>query len=218
MLRRCFVNTKFAGYYQSVLALAICLLLQSVVNAEIVEFRITGYWSEKDFKVIQKSDPSYSVDQPRVDGKGLGVSPSGGEVTLTLLVNTDRSVFFAKGAENIGRDGKVYTLEHDFYGYKEVSLADSTFSFGSATWKTEGILTGLEGPNGTLAALWTDTDITKEDPARMSFRMFGKAEGLKADLFVGGRSATKIGRQFLLWEYYAGEEIRSYKYVGKRKS
>jgi hypothetical protein len=218
------MNAKFleprgrsASCIQSALVLTISLLLQLSVNAEIVELSITGYWSERDFKVIQKSDQSYSVAQPKFDGKVLGISPSAGEVTFTIVVNTDESVFFAKGTQNIERDGKAYTLEHDLYGYKEVSLADGTFSFGSATWRTEGILTGLEGPNDSRVALWTDTDITKEDPVRMSFRMFGNADGLKADLFVGGRSATKIGRQFLLWEYYAGEEIRSMKYVAKRK-
>ncbi|MEO7660628.1 MAG: hypothetical protein ABIV48_13520, partial [Pyrinomonadaceae bacterium] len=64
---------------------------------------------------------------------------------------------------------------------------------------------------------WTDTDITKGDPTKLSFRMFGKAEGLTADLFVGSRGHESIGPQFLLWEYYKGEEIRSTKYTAKSK-
>ncbi|MDQ3490327.1 MAG: hypothetical protein M3449_04575, partial [Acidobacteriota bacterium] len=67
------------------------------------------------------------------------------------------------------------------------------------------------------AALWTDVDITKQDPTRLSFRMFGKADGLTEDLFVGSRTYGSIGRQFLLWEYYKGEEIRSIKYTTKSK-
>lgn len=48
--------------------------------------------------------------------------------------------------------------------------------------------------------------------------MFGKADGLTADLFVGSRTHKSIGTQFLLWEYYKGEEIRSMKYTTKTKS
>jgi hypothetical protein len=80
------------------------------------------------------------------------------------------------------------------------------------------VLTALDGPNGSKAALWTDTDITKDDPTRLSFRMFGKAGKLSADLFVGSRTQSRIGDSFLLWEYYKGEEIRSTKYTVKGRS
>jgi hypothetical protein len=47
--------------------------------------------------------------------------------------------------------------------------------------------------------------------------MFGKADGLTADLFVGSRTHGSIDMQFLLWEYYKGEEIRSVKYTTKTR-
>ena len=218
------MNTQFVRpprgsttFYSKVLVLVFCLFLQSAVNAEIVELSITGYWSEGNFKVTRKSDQSYSPADPKFDGKVLGIAPSAGQVTVELLVSTDDSIFFPKGASTTAADGSAYTLAHNFYGYREVSLAGGTFSFGNAIWRTDGILARLEGPNRVQAALWTDVDITKEDPARVSFRMFGKAEGIQADLFVGSRTPGSIGGQFLLWEYYMGEEIRSKKYAAKRK-
>ncbi len=212
-----FVSLLKGEILTACLVLAVILFSQNVVSAEIVELSITGYWSEGNFKVTGKSDQSFSPADPNFDGKVLGVAPSAGQVTFDLVVDTDRSMFFPKGAHTTLSDGKAYTLAHDFYGYRAASLAGGPFAFGTARWRTDGIVTRLEGPDGVQAALWTDVDITKEDPGRVSFRMFGKAEGILADLFVGGRSATSIGDQFLLWEYYAGEEIRSMKYVAKRK-
>ena len=42
--------------------------------------------------------------------------------------------------------------------------------------------------------------------------MFGWAPGLQADVFFGSRTLQTISTQYLLWEYYAGEEIRSQTY------
>lgn len=73
-------------------------------------------------------------------------------------------------------------------------------------------MTGLVGVDGLTKALWTDTDIASVDPTRLSFRMFGDWEGSSADMFFGSRTATTIGGQFLTWEYFGGEEIRSNSY------
>lgn len=207
-------SSRFAPF---VLVLVISLFTGHSAKAEIVELSVTGHWSEGDFKVTDSSDKLYDPANPKFDGKVFGVAPSAGNVTLRLLVNTDGGVFFPKGSGFTADGVGAYTLAHDFYGYREVVLVGDAYSFGSAIWRTEGILAGLEGPDQVKAALWTDVDITKEDPTRVSFRMFGKADGLTADLFVGSRIHGSIGRQFLLWEYYKGEEIRSAKYTAKSK-
>lgn len=202
---------------QFVLVLILSLCTAHVVEAENVEVTITGYWSDRDIKVTSTRDKLYDPADPKVDGKIFGVAPAAGEVTLRLLISTEGFVFFPKGSTFTTERTGTYSLAHDFYGYKQVALVDDTFSFGNAIWKSGRILSGLEGPSDSKAALWTDTDITQTDPSRLSFRMFGEAPGLSADLFVGSRTPFSIGQQFLLWEYYKGEEIRSNKYLVKSK-
>ena len=204
-------------FYGFVLVLIFNLLITVTVRAEIVELSITGHWSEKDFKVTSRTDGQYDSANPKFDGTVFGTVPAAGNVTVQLLVNTNGSLFFAKGSEFNAEDGRVEMLTHDFYGYRDVVLVGDAFSFGTAVWRSDGILTGLVGPNSTKVALWTDADITKKDPTRVSFRMFGKADGLMADLFVSSSNQASIRMQFLLWEYYKGEEIRSEKYSVKTK-
>lgn len=206
--------TKYSTY----LILFLGLLTTGTVRAETIELTITGSWSETDFKVTRKSDASYDPSNPKFDGKVFDLSPSDGNLSLVLLVNTDRVVVFPKGSEFVDRTGRSYRLSHDFYGYGEVTLPGGSYNFGGAVWKASGMLTGLVGPNGTKAALWTDVDITKGDPAKVSFRMFGRAGKLSADLFFGSRTASTIGDSFLLWEYYKGEEIRSRRYTARSRS
>ena len=208
-------STRFAPFG---LVLVVSLFIGHPVKAEIVELSITGYWSERDFKVTDKLNRSYDPADPKFDGKVFGLAPSAGNLTLQLLVNTDAVMSFPKGTGFTADGVGAYSLEHDFYGYREVLLVGDAFSFGSAAWRPDGIVAGLEGPDGSKAALWTDVDITKKDPTRISFRMFGKSDGLMADLFVGSRTHRSIGMQFLLWEYYKGEEIRSMKYTARAKT
>ncbi len=194
---------------------AISAFAAQTVRTEIVELSITGHWTEKGFKVIDRSDRLFDPANPKFDGKVFGVAPSNGNLTIRLLVNTDGAIYFAKGFTVKALDSREYALAHDFYGYRDVTLVDGIYSFGNAIWRSDGILTGLEGPNLEKAALWTDVDITRSDPKRLSFRMFGKADGLQADLFFGSRTPSSIGGQFTVWEYYQGEEIRSDSYTAK---
>lgn len=185
--------------------------MTSTVIAAIVNLSITGTWSADDFTVTEASDPLYDPSNPKFDGKVFGVAPSAGSTTVQLLVNTTGSVFFNQGYTFTTTSG-TYTLAHDWYGYSDVTLADAPYTFGTASWETSGILTDLVGPNNVTAALWTDVDITSGDPSKLSFRMFGSGDGLSADFFVGSRTYEQIGTQFLIWEYYGGEEIRSKNY------
>jgi len=210
-------SKRSARFARLVLILIFILFTEHSAKAEIVELSITGYWSAGDIKITDITDKSYDPANPKFDGKVFGISPAAGNLNLQLLVNTDGSIFFPKGSQFTADGVGTYSLKHDFYGYKEVGLVDGVYSFGSAVWRSDGILAGLKGPDSVKAALWTDVDITKQDPTRLSFRMFGKADGLTADLFVGSRTYGSIGRQFLLWEYYKGEEIRSIKYTTKSK-
>jgi len=198
--------------------LVLFLFAASAANAETVELTITGYWSEGNFKVTGRSDASYDPADPKFDGKVFDLSPSDGNLSLVLLVNTERAVFYPEGSETSDAYGRPYSLTHDFYGYREVALVGGTYTFGGAVWDTSGVLTRLEGPKDSKAALWTDVDITKGDPTKVSFRMFGKAGKLSADLFVGSRTPNTIGNSFLLWEYYKGEEIRSEKYKASART
>ncbi len=207
-------SVKFA---QFLLVLIISVFIAHTAKAEIVELSITGYWSERDFKVTNKSDASFNPADPRFDGKVFGVAPSVGNVTIQLLVDTEESIFFPKGSQFTADGVRAYSLIHDFYGYRKVTLVGDTYSFGSAIWRSGGILANLEGPDRAKATLWTDVDIAKTNPTKVSFRMFGKAEGLRADLFVGSRTHESIGMQFLLWEYFKGEEIRSRNYSARAK-
>lgn len=217
------MNTRFitrntlARIHNFVLVLFLSLFLGDVSKAEIVELTITGHWSERDIKVTSKLDKLYNPADPRLDGKVFGVDSSAGSLTLQLIVDTEGSIFFPKGSRATYDGGQPNTLTRDFYGYREVRLVRDTYSFGNATWKSEGILVGLIGPDRKKAALWTDVDIRKGEPSRVFFRMFGKAEGLKADLFISSGSQESVRKQFLLWEYYGGEEIRSGSFTVLRK-
>lgn len=206
------MNTNPAKFLSFVLSLVVGFFSVQTAKAGIVEVIITGNWSEKDFKVTSKKNAHYDSTNAKFDGLVFGMAPSDGGVTLNLIVNTEDSIFFAKDAAFSADGVGPYTLKHDLYGYREVSLVDGSFRFGSAIWKSDGILRGLEGPDRVKAALWTDANITKGEPTRVSFRMFGRAGDLTADIFVGSRTHSLIGTQFLLWEYYNGEEIRSEQY------
>ncbi|SLN33077.1 hypothetical protein PEL8287_01608 [Roseovarius litorisediminis] len=170
--------------------------------AAVVDLEITGSWQASDYDVTSAGPDSPLGIPEENDDKVFGTSPSAGSTTFTLQVETSSVVHFATGE---------FGVTHDWFGYDLVSLPGG-HSFGSATWDTADILTGLVGPNGSTAALWTDTDLTLADPTRLSFRMFGDWEGSNADLFIGSRTATTIGDQFLMWEYFGGEEIRSSSY------
>ena len=174
------------------------------VSAEMVNVEVIGSWTTSDFTVTDAADPLYSTG-PDFDGEVFGVAPSDGSTTFDLLVNTDSAVSFAAGYTYTDIYG-THTLTHDWFGYTDVSLVDPPHTFGTATWEDSGIVTGLQGPDSLTAALWTDIDITTGDPSQMWFRMFGTGDGLSADLYISFSS------QFLLWEYYGGEEIRSASY------
>lgn len=211
------VRSSSAELFRMALVVVFGLIAGQSVRAEIVELTITGYWTEKEFKVTDRTVDLYDPANPKFDGRVFGVTPEAGSATFKLRVNTDGALFFAQGSEFTVRGVGAFVLRHDFYGYRDVELVGGSYSFGNALWKSDGILAKLDGPDGQKAALWTDVDITKKDPIRVSFRMFGKADGLTPDLFVGSRTHFSIGRQFLLWEFYAGEEIRSNKYVATAK-
>ncbi len=183
--------------------IASLLAFSSALQASTVDLTITGSWTESDYDV--------SSTGPTVGALGIaeenddlvfGTAPSSGSTTFTLRINTDSAVSFATGYAGI---------THDWFGYSDVTLL-GTHTFGSASWTTSDILTNLVGVDGLMKALWTDTDIASADPSRLSFRMFGDWEGNTADMFFGSRTTTTIGNQFLMWEYYEGEEIRSNTY------
>lgn len=183
----------------------VCLFLVSMTFAQpIVSLEVTGSWTAEDYDV-SSTGPDGGLGIPEEDDDLVfGTPPSDGSTTFTLLVDVAGAIFIPEGSMGV---------THDWYGYTNVSL-DGTHMFGSASWVTSDIITGLVGPGGATAALWTNTDISLANPTRLSFRMFGSWEGSTADLFVGARSATTIGTEFLLWEYYGGEEIRSQTYSG----
>lgn len=183
-----------------VLALA---ALPMAAKASSVDLTITGAWIASDYDVSSTGPTTGATGVPQEDDDLVfGTAPSAGSTSFTLRVDTSSVVSFATGQ---------FGVTHDWFGYDLVSLPGG-HSFGSASWDTSDILTGLVGPNGSTAALWTDTDLTLGDPTKVSFRMFGDWEGSSADLFVGSRTATTIGDQFLMWEYFGGEEIRSSSY------
>lgn len=120
-----------AWFAQFLVALVIGLFAVHSAKAEIVELSITGYWSAGDFKVTDRLNRLYNPANPEFDGKVFGADPSAGEVTLQLLVNTDGGIFFSKGSEFTADGVGAYSLAHDFYGYREVTLVGGTFSFGA---------------------------------------------------------------------------------------
>lgn len=182
--------------------LALSLIFSSISHAALIDLSITGSWTDNDY------DLSSSLFGN--DDLVFGTSPSDGSTSFTLRVDTDSAVSYSAGYLSNGTDA----LTHDWYGYSDVTLV-GTHTFGTASWDTTGIVTGLIGVDGLTRALWTNTDISLTDPTLLSFRMFGDFNGSdagSADLFVGSRTATTIGTQFLMWEYFDGEEIRSNNY------
>ena len=170
------------------------------VHANTVELTVTSSWVSSDFDVSSTGPTVGAAGIPEEnDDKVFGVAPSDGSTTFTLRVSTPANHVFMTGD---------FGVTHNWYGYSNVELV-GTHTFGSASWTTSSILTSLEGPNSTTAALWTDTDLSLGAPNLISFRMFGDWEGNSADLFIGSRSPTTISTSFLMWEYFGGEEIRN---------
>jgi hypothetical protein len=171
---------------------------------DTVDLCITGRWTADDFTVA--SPPT--ADDPAFDGKVFGVAPSSGSTSIHLKVDTTGYLFFQD----------PYGQGHDLYGYSGVTLGSPPHTFGTATW--ENILPGMQGPDGAEAALWTDTDLTSAAPTLITLRMMGEAPELRelceadrpcsADIFFEGRFRPP---KFLLWEFYAGEEIRNQTYT-----
>lgn len=172
----------------------------SSAQAAIIDLTITATWEASDFDVSSTGPSPGAIGIPEEDDDLVfGVAPSAGSTSFTLRVNTSPVVSFSSGD---------FGVTHDWFGYSDVQLV-GTHTFGTASWTTSDILTALEGPNGSSAALWVDTDLSVAAPSLISFRMQGDWTGEAADLFVGSRSPTTIGTQFLMWEYFAGEEIRN---------
>lgn len=181
------------------LFLSTVVLYSSFSQAAIIDLTLTGSWQASDYDV---SSTLYGDDD-----LVFGTAASAGSFAVTLRVDTSSAVSYAAGYNNGGN-----ILAHDWYGYSDVTLLGNP-TFGDASWENADILTGLIGVDGLARALWTDADIALGDPTRTSFRMFGDStSGGTADIFFGSRTNTTIGNQFLMWEYFAGEEIRSQSY------
>jgi len=155
-------------------------IIVSNATAIPVDLYVTRSWSSGDFDVTDPTDSAYDPTNSRFDGKVFGVSPSDGSSTIHLRVETDSIVSFSAGY-SYDYLGTTYALEHDFYGYSDVTLVNDPFTFGSATWENGGIITSLIGPDSLGAALRTDTDISVSAPPLLSFRMYGTGDGLTAD-------------------------------------
>jgi len=178
-------------------------LVSSQAHSAIVNLQVTGTWTASDYDVSSTGPSAGALGIPEEnDDLVFGTAPADGSTTFTLRVDTSSAVSFSMGYNGI---------THDWYGYSDVSLV-GVHTFGSASWESGDILTDLVGVDGLTKALWTDTDIAVASPSLLSFRMFGDWEGNTADMFFGSRTATTIGNQFLLWEYFEGEEIRSASY------
>lgn len=183
--------------------ITILLVFTASSHAAIINLSVTGSWTSSDYDVSSTGPSAGAAGIAEEDDDLVfGTAASDGSTTFTLRVDTSSAVSFATGYNGI---------THDWYGYSDVSLV-GTHTFGSASWVTDDIVTGLVGVDGLTKALWTNTDIAAADPTLLSFRMFGDWEGNNADLFVGSRTATTIGTSFLMWEYFEGEEIRSSTY------
>ena len=184
------------------------LTAASAASAATVELTVTGTWTAGDFDVSGAAGSLPEGDDDLV----FGIAPSAGSLSFTLLVDTSSVVAHPAG---VG----AFPPANDFFGYDIVSFKDPV-SLGTATWDTSDILTGLVGPYGSTAALWSDTDLsTLVDPMDISFRAGGEWTGTggtgTADLFTGTRFALDSDGtgmdytdQFLIWEYFGGEEIR----------
>lgn len=181
--------------------IALGLVTPLSAHAGIVELDISASWTAADYDVSSTGPSVGATGVPQEDDdKVFGVAPSDGSINFTLLVDTSAVTSFNTGD---------FGVTHDWYGYSNVSLKNDV-TFGSAIWSTADILTGLVGPNGITASLWTNSNLGAGiDPTLLSFRMFGSWEGSNADMFIGSRTATTISDSFLMWEYFGGEEIRS---------
>lgn len=192
--------------------LAATTLFANSAQASVVELVVTGSWSSTDYDVSSTGPTVGATGAPEEDDdKVFGTDPADGSVTFSLLVDTSSvSSFLTTGPDPV---------VHDFFGYSNVTLKDPV-TIGDATWDSTSSLTSLVGPGGASALLWTDTDLTTGSPSLLSFRMFGTWAGTgatgSADMFIGprtvGGSGMSIGTQFLTWEYFGGEEIRSNTY------
>ncbi len=180
--------------------------LGSSAKAEQIKLSIATSWTVDDFTVTDPLDPLFGTGSA-YDGEVFGVAPSVVSTAVDFLVDSSSVIFLDAGYTYDDGLGNLITLAHDFYGYSNVVLADPTYTFGTATWDTSGI-TDLEGPDGLMATLWTDTDIAAGDPSLFSLRMQGTAPGLTADYFAGQRVLTDtemfIRADFQLWEYFSG--------------
>ncbi len=168
-----------------------------------VDLTVTASWTATNFDVSSTGPNAPLGISEENDDKVFGIAPSAGSTSFVLRVETDSAVSYASGYNGI---------THDWFGYSEVELL-GTHTLGTASWTTVDILTNLVGVDGLTRALWTDADITAANPTRLSVRMFGDWDGSTADLFVGPRTTTTIGTQFLAWEYFGGEEIRTNNYT-----
>lgn len=169
----------------------------------IVELTLVARWVAADFDVSSTgTDPSSGVPQEN-DDLVFGVAPSDGSTTVRLRVNTDS----ATALYPAGSSGGGLPL-HDIIGYTDVEFVGGSHTFGSATWENAGII-NLDGIDGLSAKLWLDRDLLSGDPTRVGFRAFGTGDGISSDLFFGSAAVEGITSDFLLWEYYQGEEIRN---------
>ena len=203
----CASNAKNVDWLKRLTSAIIPLMLVGIgassANATVIDLSVTMSWLEDDYDVSSDGLSSGAPGVPEADdGLVFGTAASDGSTTFVLRVETSSAISFLTGD---------FGVTHDWFGYSDVELLGG-HSFGSASWDTASISTGLVGPNASSAALWTNTDIETADPSLLSFRMFGDWEGNSADLFVGSRSPFTISGSALLWEYFAGEEIRSNSY------
>lgn len=192
--------------------LAASTLFAHTAQASVIELVVTGTWSTSDYDVSSTGPTAGATGAPEEDDdKVFGTDPSDGSISFSLLVDTSSAVSYLTGGAE--------PVLHDFFGYSNVTLKDPV-TLGDATWDSTSALTSLVGPGGASALLWTDTDLTTGSPSLLSFRMFGTWAGTgatgSADMFIGprsvGGSGMSIGTQFLTWEYFGGEEIRSNTY------
>ena len=184
-------------------------LIASNAAASTVLVDISASWDESNFSVTDTLDAAYNPANPEFDGEVFEVAPSSGTETIELMVNTDGALVYSSGY-TFNINGVDYTLAHDWYGYMNVELVNP-YTFGTASWDNTGIL-HLVGVEGQSAALWTNSDISNSNPTKVAFRMFGSGDGLTADLFVGSWTYEEISSEFLIWEYFGGEEIRTNSY------
>lgn len=188
---------------KKLLAAALIAALPSWAHASSFILTLSAEWTASDYDV-SSTGPAGSTSAATDDDLVFGTAPSSGSLSLDLLVDAGSSQFFAGGV-----NGRA----HDFYGYSDVSIVGGSFSFGTATW-TDSSIISLDGPEGSSAVLWTDAALGDNALSLASFRMLAPWEDATADIFFGSRigtvaaGSTQILDNFLVWEYYLGEEIR----------